>query len=528
MFDLLTPDDDDAIKRRNPWNVYILGKLVLQGLGYIRVDPWPELAALGAVYGLSRLKVSRLWVRVLMGAAATAVAVCLFWHASFLPAPEDTLQFIIDPALRPKKVYFIGFLKGILKPWQAVVGIGLIWAAYKLRHRRAVDLTLPVALGLLVFAIFWPRPDARRLSAQRDAFYAAEAARTAPFPKPAADFDIVFLHVCSISWDDLWSVGLQDAPLFASFDALLTRFNSVTSYSEQAAVRLLRAGCGQTRFTPLFAEGTDDCSLVAGLERAGYEFLNAQNHNGQFQDWNGKIMKWGRAKEPLDVTTLDPIKLNFNGSVINGDYDVLERLWAKRQAGKAPRAALYYNSVSLHTGAYPVGERRAWSKNRVERFRLSTLELFDDLSRFFKLLEGSGRNVVVVFVAEHGGAVRGSQLLVPGMRDLPMPAITLVPVGVKLVGPGLRTPADGPLVVSRPTSYLALAHILARFAASPPFGKKARPVAEALVGLPETRLVAENKKMVLLSDDSDLYLNWMDKKWVTLPKKFHPARVQTR
>ncbi|MBI2363251.1 MAG: cellulose biosynthesis protein BcsG [Elusimicrobia bacterium] len=114
------------------------------------------------------------------------------------------------------------------------------------------------------------------------------------------------------------------------------------------------------------------------------------------------------------------------------------------------------------------------------------------------------------------------------MRDLPLPAVTLVPAGIRLIGPGSPARRGGPALATGPTSYLALAHVLARFAAAPPFGKAPAPVEGALSGVPETRLVAEGKKMVALSDGSDIYLNWMDRKWVTLPRKFHPARVRTR
>ena len=512
----------------NPWNVYILGKLVLQVLGYMRVDPLPELAAFALMFGLTRFEFEKLWARAALGLFGTVLAVSLFWHASFLPAPEDTLPFILDPALRPDKNYFLSFLKGVLKPWQLAVGAGIVWAAFHFRKRKPVDLTVPAFVLLLVSGFLQPRPDARRLDAERDAFYAAEAGRKVVIPEPAADFDVVILHICSLSWDDLWAAGMQRDPFLERFDALFTRFNSVASYSEQSAIRLLRAVCGQPRFAALFADGAAECSLLGQLERVGYATLDAQNHNGQFQDWTGKITRWGGAKPPLDVSDMQAVMVNFNGSAINDDYDVLERLWKGRQETGARRAVLYYNTVSLHTGARPVGQRWAWSRSQTQAFRFATRRVFDQFDRFFKVLEASKRNVVVLFVPEHGGAVRGSQLLVPGMRDLPMPGITLVPVGVKLIGPGAPAREGPPRLVTRPTSYLALAHLLARFAEAPPFGGKAAPIEAALSGVPETRMVSENKKMVLFAETSDVYLNWMDKKWVTLPRKFHPSRIRTR
>ncbi|MBI2363207.1 MAG: cellulose biosynthesis protein BcsG, partial [Elusimicrobia bacterium] len=149
--------DTESARRMNPWNVYILGKLLLQALGYMRVDPWPELAAFALVFCLTRVELRRLWARAALGLGGTALAASLFWHASFLPAPEDTLPFVLDPALRPDKDYFLGFLKAVLKPWQLPVGLGIIWAAFHFRRRKTVDLTLPAFVLLAVFAVLQPR-----------------------------------------------------------------------------------------------------------------------------------------------------------------------------------------------------------------------------------------------------------------------------------------------------------------------------------------------------------------------------------
>ena len=47
--------------------------------------------------------------------------------------------------------------------------------------------------------------------------------------------------------------GLMRHPFFSGFDYTLTRFNSVASYSEPAAYRLMRANCGQARHEALEA-----------------------------------------------------------------------------------------------------------------------------------------------------------------------------------------------------------------------------------------------------------------------------------
>jgi hypothetical protein len=82
---------------------------------------------------------------------------------------------------------------------------------------------------------------------------------------------------------------------------------------------------------------------------------------------------------------------------------------------------------------------------------------------------------------------------IPGMREIPSPSITHVPVGVKLVGMG--TPASGgPRHVPEPSSYLALSELVSRVyalnAQSPP---GARDWDSLLQGLPRTPSVSENE-----------------------------------
>ena len=40
--------------------------------------------------------------------------------------------------------------------------------------------------------------------------------------------------------------------------------------------------------------------------------------------------------------------------------------------------------------------------------------------------------------------------------------------------------------------------------------------------------VEENKTMVLLGDRDDFFLDFLDRKWVAMPRKLHPDRVRTR
>lgn len=506
------------------WNVYVLAKLLLQWMGYIRIDPVPELLAYGLIFALTRKKGLPSAARAALAAGGAALAAGLLWHESFLPPFGEAVKYIVDPALRPSKTYFMRFLKNLFKPWQLAALACAAAAAWRFRGREARGLS-PLVFGLLVAAaVFLPGPDRGRLSAEARDFFAAEAGRSVPLPAAKTDLDIVVVHVCSLSWSDLWKTGLAEHPFLSRFDVLLSSFSTVSSYSEQSALRLLRAPCGQTENEELYREPPPECGLLDGLRRGGWRAWSAMNHSGEYLDMAAKLQRWGRTEPLMDVSDLPAAKINFNGSVIHGDYAVLERWWKARQASGARRAVLYYNTVSLHSGAYPADRKNAWKKAPVQQYRESAEELFGELDRFFSLLRSSGRRTVVLFVPEHGAAIQGSQYLVPGMRDLPLPSVTLAPAGVKLIGPG---PEGGlPEVVGRPTSYLALAHILARTLEAQAAGQAAA-LRAAAADAPGTRWVAENKRMLLLADAKGLYLRWMGKKWVRLPRKLHPDKVRT-
>ncbi|MDC6625665.1 cellulose biosynthesis protein BcsG, partial [Leclercia adecarboxylata] len=93
-------------------------------------------------------------------------------------------------------------------------------------------------------------------------FFKAEAARQTQFPPPSpqsAAFDVVVLNVCSLAWDDLDAVGLRDNALLQRMDVVFDRFNSATSYSGPAAIRLLRASCGQPRHQALYEPAPEQC-----------------------------------------------------------------------------------------------------------------------------------------------------------------------------------------------------------------------------------------------------------------------------
>jgi len=105
---------------------------------------------------------------------------------------------------------------------------------------------------------------------------------------------------------------------------------------------------------------------------------------------------------------------------------------------------------------------------------------------------------VVVLIPEHGAALRGDAMQIAGLREIPMPAITLVPVAIKVVGPDAKR--NGPAVqVAEPTSYLAVSHIVSRMLATPPFGALGFAAVDYTNGMPATDFVSEGETAVVIA-----------------------------
>ena len=110
----------------------------------------------------------------------------------------------------------------------------------------------------------------------------------------------------------------------------------------------------------------------------------------------------------------------------------------------------------------------------------------------------------VVLVPEHGAAWRGDAAQIAGLREIPTPAITLVPVGIRVVGPDARR--DGAtLQVAESASFLAVSHIVARMLAKPPYGAKGFRPADYTAGMPLTDFVAEGEAAMVVRR-GDTYL----------------------
>jgi len=353
-----------------------------------------------------------------------------------------------------------------------------------------------------------------------DAFYQSESERVIRFQKAKTDnpdFDIVILHVCSLSWDDLKGVGLEADPFFKQFDYVFTDFNSATAYSNPSAIRLLRSNCGQPRHDALYNDAPGGCYLFDALRARRYETYFTLNHDGQYGHFAEEVKRLGHLDEPLKPTGLPIQAYDFDGSPIFDNYTVLKKWWTIRQESKSSHAAVYYNTISLHDGAHWAGEKDWWKRNRTDQYREFAQKLFGDITKFFDLMTSSGRNAVILFVPEHGMSLRGSTLQAPGLRDIPLPQITVVPVGIKLIGKGLDRATVQEQMISKSTSYLSLAYLLASFLKQNPFLSGKSTFKEVIDKIPETDFVAENQGIRIVEKGAQYFLYGKEKKWITLP-----------
>ncbi|MBZ4288683.1 cellulose biosynthesis protein BcsG, partial [Mycobacterium tuberculosis] len=84
-----------------------------------------------------------------------------------------------------------------------------------------------------------------------------------------------------------------DHPLWKHFDIVFKNFNSATSYSGPAAVRLLRASCGQLSHTNLYQPSGADCYLFENLAKLGFNQQLMLGHNGLFGDFLKELRSLG-------------------------------------------------------------------------------------------------------------------------------------------------------------------------------------------------------------------------------------------
>lgn len=536
------------------WNFYFLVKFGLLWAGYLNFHPMLNLVFMAfLLMPLPRLSLHRLrhWIALPIGFG-------LFWHDTWLPGLESMMSqgsqvagfsadYLLDLVLRFINWQMIGAVFVLLVAWLFVsqwirvtvfVVAMMIWLnvltltgpAFNLwpggQPTTTVTTTGGSAAATVAAAGDTPvvgdipaqtaPPTSENLNAWLASFYAAEEKRQSTFPAQlAADaqpFDLLVINICSLAWSDIEASGLTSHPLWSHFDMVFKHFNSATAYSGPAAIRLLRASCGQSSHKNLYQQAGSQCYLFDNLAKLGFTQQLIMDHNGEFGGFLKEVRDNGGMQVPLmDQSGLPPVLLSFDGSPVFDDTAVLNRWMESEPFKNGQRTATFYNLLPLHDGNHYPGDRKTAD------YKLRAQKLFDELDAFFTQLEKSGRKVMVVLVPEHGAALQGDKMQVSGLRDIPSPSITNVPAAIKFFG--MKAPHQGaPMEITQPSSFLAVSEIVTRVLDGKIFNEENVNWQQLTDNLPQTAPVSENANAVVIQYQNKPYVRLNGGDWVPYPQ----------
>lgn len=509
------------------WVYYFMLKLGLFWAGSMSLDmPLNLLFALFVGFPLTRHSSC-----LIRRALSIPMGIALFYHDTFFPTPERLIELM--PNLRGFSAgYLAELLTRLINPEYLLHGIlGIVILLIAGRWLRLATWVIVGILALPTLKETVNRVEAEAnpvspkacadgkstestqkpvrlgeadLDATLSGFYQNESQRKVVFEQRlqgnALPFDIVFLHICSLAWDDI--DALERESLFKPFDLVFNHFNSAASYSGPAAIRLLRSNCGQLPHKQLFSAPKEGCFLFDGLALEGFESQFVMNHDGHFGGFLENVRsrnEGGLNVAPSGFFGASSMLKSFDGTPIYSDFDVLSGWWNKRMASATPHVALYYNTISLHDGNIVKGHE---SESSTRTFPLRMHRLMDDIHQFIDLLDRSGRPVMIVMVSEHGAAIHGDKVQIQGMRELPSPAITQVPLAIRLVG--LPTLKPGHQIISdRMISYLGMADLIRQLLHPAATGFSLEEMAAQLL---ETPLVSSNEDTTVMKVQDRFYL----------------------
>ncbi|MFV0261732.1 MAG: cellulose biosynthesis protein BcsG [Kluyvera sp.] len=534
------------------WNFYFLVKFGLLWAGYLNFHAMQNLVFMAfLLFPLpnSRLHRWRHWIAIPIGFA-------LFWHDTWLPGPESIMSqgsqiagfsadYIWDLITRFINWQMVGAFFVLLVAWLflnqwiritvfvvvAMVWINLstlvgpsfsLWPTGQNATATTANTTAPAvaasgsapASGDIPAQTAAPTSD--NLNAWLNSFYASESKRATTFPTQLPDdaqpFDLLVINICSLANSDLEAAALMQHPLWSHFDIRFSNFNSATSYSGPAAIRLLRASCGQPSHTSLYQPAGNQCYLFDNLSKLGFTQHLMLDHDGVFGDFLKEVREYGGVQSPLmDQSKLPVNLLSFDGSPVYDDLATLNRWMQSPDIQAGGRSATFYNILPLHDGNHYPGQ------SKTADYKARGQKLFDELDTFFTELEKSGRKVMVVVVPEHGAALQGDKMQVSGLRDIPSPSITHVPAAIKFFG--MKAPHQGTAIdITQPSSYLAISELVARAVDGKLFTEDSVDWSALTSNLPQTAAVSENANAVVMQYQGKPYVRLNGGAWVPYPQ----------
>ncbi|HEI8821933.1 TPA: cellulose biosynthesis protein BcsG [Serratia marcescens] len=529
------------------WNLYFLAKFALLWFGYLNFHALPNLVFMAFL--LMPIPSPRLhrWRHYL----AIPIGIALFYHDTWLPGINSILSQGSQLAGFSAQ-YLLELINRFIN-WQMVGAAFVLLIAYLFVAQwvRVTVFTVAALVWLNIVNIAGPAvsllpatstasaggantpatptpaagdaapadslpPTSANLTAYLNQFYEREKGRVTAFPATlpadAQPFDLLVINICSLAWADMEAVNLQNHPLWSKMDIMFDSFNSATAYSGPAAIRLLRASCGQLSHHDLYQPVNQQCYLFDNLAKLGFKEQLMLDHSGVFGNFLKELREQGDMQAPLmSQAGIGNELTSFDGEPIYNDLELLTRWLDQQQKGGDGRTATFFNIIPLHDGNRFVGSSKS------ANYQPRAQKLFDQLNTFLDQLEKSGRKVVVVIVPEHGAALVGDKMQMSGLRDIPSPNITHTPVGIKLIG--MKAPHQGsPLQIKTPSSYLALSELVSRLVDGKVFSESSVDWQALTQGLPQTPVISENDNAIVMQYQGKPYIRLNGGDWVPYPQ----------
>ncbi|MFC0226091.1 cellulose biosynthesis protein BcsG [Serratia aquatilis] len=529
------------------WNFYFLAKFGLLWYGYLNFHALYNLVFLAFLLMPIPSPRWHRWRHII----AIPIGIGLFYHDTWLPGVNSILSQ--GSLIASFSAQYILELTGRFINWQMVGAAFVLLIAYLFVTQwvRLTVFTIAALVWLNVANIAGPAmalspttntpatsdtsvvsastanpgsnqpaangaPTEANLTAYLEQFYQQEKARVTTFPdtlpSDAQPFDLLIINICSLAWSDMEAVNLQNNPLWSKMDLMFTRFNSATAYSGPASIRLLRASCGQPSHYDLYQPANQQCYLFDNLAKLGFKEQLMLDHSGVFGNYLKALREQADIQAPLmSQAGIGNELASFDGEPIYDDLQLLNRWLEQQKKGSNARTATFFNVIPLHDGNRFVGG------NKAADYQPRAQKLFDQLNTFLDELQKSGRKVMVVFVPEHGAALVGDKMQMSGLRDIPSPDITHIPVGIKLIG--MQAPHQGgPLEITTPSSYLALSELISRLVDGKVFSAPSVDWKALTQGLPQTAVISENDNAVVMQYQGKFYIRLNAGDWVSYPQ----------
>ncbi|MHA2939107.1 cellulose biosynthesis protein BcsG [Vibrio sp. RC27] len=510
------------------WNVYFVIKFYLFFTDLIDFNLIYNIAFFLLIILLPQILSNRFLQKLILG----FIACCLLYFDSFLP-PFTSLINQLESVLQFDTLYLLDLIQRFVDI-KVFIGFLALCVVYNF-IRHYLRITVIVLLTICYISLIQLTSSSiqnnsiknnlsentlsldETLSSYRDNFFDNQKLKQTHLvadSNSVAPFDMLFISICSLSWDDLKLAQLSEHPLFQRFDITFTNYNSATSYSGPAVVRLLRAGCGQPSHSTLFDEANSQaCYLFENLSKLGFDTSITMNHNGVFDNFTQLIGEAGHMTNiTTEYNTLDRYQVAFDGSPIKRDLDVLDQV-LKKSDSDVTNSVTLYNTISLHDGNRIVNSDNSTS---IVSYKRRLNNLLSDLDTIYQQIEDSGRNITVVFIPEHGSGLRGDKIQVSGIRDIPAPAIINIPVGVTFFGANLNK-QDSRIQIDAPSSHLALGQLTTNIIDSNTYGARHLDLDLLTANLPSTPIVAQNAGVTMMMKDDKSYITLDERTWNEYP-----------